>query len=117
MGMRGGFPYQLNLHRSQGVGLVDKVAEGALQGQCFGGEGAGGLNAAGVFLAQSPDPGGGQRLFLAPMRFTSLTQVLESRSVRARSLLLGFSMPYSTRNQSSNVRWVCCWREVILITS
>jgi hypothetical protein len=29
------------------------------------------------------------------------------------SLLLGFSMPYSTHSQSSNVRWVCCWREVI----
>jgi hypothetical protein len=49
------------------------------------------------------------------MRFTSLTQVLESNSVRARSLLLGFSTPYSTRSQSSNVRWVCCWREVISI--
>jgi hypothetical protein len=23
-------------------------------------------------------------------------------------LLLGFSIPYSTRSQSSNVRWVCC---------
>src|SRR5208337_3886326 len=50
--------------------------------------------------------------FLPRMRFTSLTQVLESKSVRARSLLLGFSMPYSTRSQSSNVRWICCWRPV-----
>ena len=49
------------------------------------------------------------------MRFTSLTQVLESSSVRARSLLLGFSMLYSTRSQSSNVRWVCCWQDVTSI--
>jgi hypothetical protein len=33
------------------------------------------------------------------MRFTSPTQVSESRSVAARSLLLGFSMAYSTRSQ------------------
>jgi hypothetical protein len=51
--------------------------------------------------------------FLPRMRFASLTQVLESRSARARSLLLGFSTLYSTRSQSSNVRWVCWWREVI----
>src|ERR1035438_9370560 len=38
------------------------------------------------------------------MRFTSLTQVSESRSVAASSLLLGFSMAYSTRSQSNNVR-------------
>ena len=35
-------PQAINLHRSQGVGLVDEVAEGALQGQGLGGEGAGG---------------------------------------------------------------------------
>ena len=39
----------------------------------------------------------------------------ESRSVTPRSLLLGFSMAYSTRSQSSTVRWVWCWREVISI--
>jgi hypothetical protein len=39
--------------------------------------------------------------FLPRMRFTSLTQVLESRSVRARSWLLGISIAYSTRSQSS----------------
>jgi len=38
------------------------------------------------------------------MRFASLTQGLESSSARARSLLLGFAMPYSIRSQSSNVR-------------
>ena len=43
------------------------------------------------------------------------THVSESSSVAARSLLLGFSMAYSTRSQSSNVRWVCCWRDVISI--
>ena len=46
--------------------MVDEVAEGALQVQGFGGEGAGGGDGAGVFGAQFVDPGGGQRLFLAP---------------------------------------------------
>src|ERR1035438_1007876 len=32
-----------------------------------------------------------------------------------RGLLLGFWIPDSTRSQSSNVLWVCCWREVIAI--
>jgi hypothetical protein len=41
------------------------VAAGALQVQGFGGEGAGGLNAAGVFLTQSLNTGGGQRQSLA----------------------------------------------------
>ena len=33
------------------------------------------------------------------MRFTSVTQASESRSVTAGSLLLGFSIAYSTRSQ------------------
>jgi hypothetical protein len=33
------------------------------------------------------------------MRFTSATQASESSSTTARSLLLGFSMPYSTRSR------------------
>ena len=37
----------------------------------------------------------------------------QSRSAKARSLLLGFSIVYSTSSQSSNARWVCCWRKVI----
>jgi hypothetical protein len=41
--------------------------------------------------------------------------VSESSSATERSLLLGFSIPYSARSQSSNVRWVCCWRNVISI--
>ena len=49
----------------QGIGLVDEVAERALQFQSFGGEGAGGFDAAGVLLAQSLNPSGGQREFLA----------------------------------------------------
>jgi hypothetical protein len=40
-------------------------------------------------------------------------QVSESSSATARSLLLGFAIAHSNRSQSSNVRWVCCWREVI----
>jgi hypothetical protein len=43
------------------------------------------------------------------LRFTSPTQAPESSSVTARSLLLGFAIPYSTRSQSSNVRWVGGW--------
>src|ERR1039458_4365530 len=35
---RGGLPHQVNLRRSQAVGLVDEVGEGALLGQGFGGE-------------------------------------------------------------------------------
>src|ERR1017187_1674967 len=49
---RGGLPQEINLRRGQGVGLVDEVAEGALQGHSFGDEGAGGLDGAGVFVAQ-----------------------------------------------------------------
>jgi hypothetical protein len=37
---RGGLPYQFNLRRGQGAGLVNEVAERALQVQGFGGEGA-----------------------------------------------------------------------------
>jgi hypothetical protein len=48
MGMRGGLPYEGDLRRGQGVGLVDEVAEGALQGQGFGGEGAGGFDRSSV---------------------------------------------------------------------
>ena len=35
--------------------------------------------------------------------------------IRARSLLLGFSISYSTRSQSSRVRWSCCWWDVISV--
>jgi hypothetical protein len=50
-------------------------------------------------------------------RFSFLlhTQVSESHSARVGSLFLGFAMPYSTRSKSSNLRWICCWREVISI--
>ena len=41
-------PHELNLRRGQGIGLVDEVAEGALQFQGFGGEGEGGLDGAGI---------------------------------------------------------------------
>ena len=52
-------PHELDLRRDQGVGLVDEVAEGALQGQGFGGEGASGLDRAGVSGAQRVKAGGG----------------------------------------------------------
>jgi hypothetical protein len=53
MGMRDGFPHELNLGWGQGVGLVDEGAEGALQRQGFGGEGMGGFDGVGVFLSRS----------------------------------------------------------------
>ena len=55
---RGGFPHQSNLRRGQAVGLVCEVAEGALQFQGLGGEGAGGLESAGAFLAKGVEAGG-----------------------------------------------------------
>ena len=55
---RGGLPHQGNLRWGQGVGLVDEVAEGALQLQGFGGEGAGRVDGAGAFLAQGMEAGG-----------------------------------------------------------
>ena len=60
-----GSPYQGELGWGQGAGLVDEVAEGALQGQGFGGEGAGGFDGAGVLVPQGVKAGGGQRLLLA----------------------------------------------------
>ena len=39
---RGGLLHEFNLRRGQAVGLIDEVAEGALQVQGFGGEGVGG---------------------------------------------------------------------------
>ena len=51
-------PHQFNLRRGQGVGLVDKVAQGALQFLGFGGAGAGGLESAGAFLAHGVEAGG-----------------------------------------------------------
>ena len=59
-------PHELNLRRGQGVGLVDEVAEGALQGQGFGGEGAGGLDAAGVFVPQRVKASGGIVSIVSP---------------------------------------------------
>jgi len=62
-------PHEINLRRGLGVGPVNEVAQGALQGQGFGGEGAGGGNGAGVFVAQCVKADGGQRLPLAPEAF------------------------------------------------
>ena len=48
-----------------GGGLVEEVTQGAFQGQAFGGEGAGGLDGARVFVAQGVKAGGGWWLLLA----------------------------------------------------
>jgi hypothetical protein len=45
--------------------LVDEVAVGALQGQGFGGEGAGGGDGAGVFVPYGVKSGRGQGMFFA----------------------------------------------------
>jgi len=52
-------PHELNLRRGQGVGLVDEVAERALQVQGFSGKGAGGGDGAGVLLPQRVQTGAG----------------------------------------------------------
>jgi len=86
----------------------------ALKCQAFGGEGANLIfcihpssfilpGTAGVFVSQ-------RVILLSAFFLLHSTGVLGAGPVRARSLLLGFSMPYSTRSQSSYVRWVCCWR-------
>ena len=119
---RGGFPHELNLRRGQGVGLVCEVAEGALQGQGFGGAGAGGC-AEKLKLGKQKAEIARRRarrsaapaclpifLFLAPFFLTPLVcafrfppsgfsflhsaQVSESSLATARSLLLGFSIAY-----------------------
>ena len=92
---RAGFPHQLNLRRGQAVGLVDEVAEGGLQVQDFGGEGAGGFDAAGVFISQGVKAGGGQVFTVKLIRIWFL----------ARPLLLGAAwvtaQPVTTTNH--------CW--------
>jgi hypothetical protein len=46
-------PHESNLRRGQAVGLVDEVAERALQFQSLGGEGAGGSQGAGVLAGSA----------------------------------------------------------------
>ena len=74
---RGGLAHQGDLGWGEDAGLVDKVAEGALQGQGFGGEGAGGGECAGVFVAQgvrgwrrteAAGPGQDNLVVLLPLR-------------------------------------------------
>ena len=50
-----------------------------------------------------------------PFSFLPHTQMSESSSATARSLLPGFLISHSIHSQSSNVRWVCCWRDVVPI--
>jgi len=54
----GGLPHEGDPGGGEAVGLVDQIAEGALQGQGFGGEGSGGFDGAGVFAAQPVKAGG-----------------------------------------------------------
>ena len=78
-------------------------------------------SALGRFVAQGVKAGGGQRpllafpilLLLVPL-FLNLPEFwfppvcfsFQFFSIPAFGFLLGFSIPYSTRGQSSNVRWV-----------
>jgi hypothetical protein len=57
---RGGLPHEFNLPQGQAIGLIDEVAERALQAQGFGGEGVGGVDGAGVF-DQAPNEMGSNR--------------------------------------------------------
>ena len=89
---RDGFPHEINLRRGEGVGPVDEVAEGALQVQGFGGEGAGGFDGAGVVAPQRLKIGGG---------LVSIVRTLRcSRSPRTDSDadIIDFSLPTGTRN-------------------
>lgn len=63
---RRGFPDEINLRGYEGVRLVDEVAEPALQGQDFRGDGSGWLDGAGILLPQPVKACRGQRLLLAP---------------------------------------------------
>ncbi len=45
-------PHQGDLGRGEGAGLVDEVAEGALESQGFSGENAGGGDGAAAFVGQ-----------------------------------------------------------------
>ena len=68
---RGGFPHEVNLRWDQGVGLVGKVAPGALQGQGFGSEGAGVFVAQGVRgwrRTEGAGPGQNNLVVLLPLR-------------------------------------------------
>ena len=59
--------------------MVDEATEGALQGQGFGGEGAGGGDGADVFVLRRLKAGVGQRLLIA--NALQLPQAQESRRV------------------------------------
>ncbi len=56
---RGGCSRQGDFRWGECVGLVDEVAEGALQGHGFGGEGADGLGGASGFVPRGVKAGGG----------------------------------------------------------
>jgi hypothetical protein len=110
---RRGVPHQFHFFGREAVGLVDEVAEGAFELQGFGGAGAGGVDAVRVFGTQGARLVAVSGWLLPRSFFTSAMKASESRSVRAASFWLGFSMAYSTRNQSSTVRCVCCWLAVM----
>jgi hypothetical protein len=74
---RRGLPQELNFRRGQAVGLVDEVAEHALQFRGFGGDGAGGLDGAGVPVPQRlrrRASGGDMTFSRTPFRFPALVE-------------------------------------------
>ena len=108
----GGFPHKVNLCRGQGVGLVDEVAEGALRDQRFGGEGAGGVDGAGVFVAQRvrgwrrtecAGPGQDNSFVLLPLLLSFRRFKCSTATVKV-SASDGFSAPFasSSRTPSGN---------------
>ena len=130
---------ELPSRRGEGVGLVDEVAEGTLQVQGFGGEGAGGFDGAGVLVAQRVKAGGG---LVSIVRTCSCSDALHVGHPgvgievgHGEKLVAGlfdrvFPAPdVSPINPSAwisafcfllsaffpHMRWVCCWRDVISI--
>src|ERR1022692_3371245 len=68
---RGGLPQESNLRRGQGVGLVDEVAEGALQVQGFGARARAGAMVRVYSSRNQWTPAAVRDCFLPRMRFTS----------------------------------------------
>ena len=61
----GGLPHKGDLGWGETAGLVDDVAQRALPSRGFGGEGAGGSDRAGEFVAQRLEAVGGEKMLLA----------------------------------------------------
>ncbi|WP_395731605.1 hypothetical protein [Prosthecobacter sp.] len=84
-GIRFGVSHELHFFGSEAVGLVDKVAEAAFELEHFGGESAGGGDAAGVLGTKDSETGGCDRLAFVTGLFTSAMLASESSTFRDAS--------------------------------